>query len=421
MRIVLATFGSHGDVHPFIGLGITLRERGHEVVVHTSGMFESLVGAAGLGFSAFQTAEHFRRQLKHPLIWHPTKGYKAIFGDLVGENLEASYLELKRIVTPETVLVGSSLAFSARVVQDELGCPGATVHLAPSVIRSSIAPPRLPGVFMPSWMPMFVRTKVWEIGDERFVDPLICPALNALRAKVGLPPVSRVLNGWWNHPGRVIGMWPDWYGPAASDWPSQFRHAGFPLYDESDVTPLPAELDAFLAGGDAPIAFTPGSAMVSGQRFFGAAVDACRRLGKRGLLLTRHAEQIPSDLPAGVVHVAYAPFGKLLPRCAAIVHHGGIGTTSQAIRAGIPQVITHFSHDQPDNAQRLARLGVGTGLAAKSISGRKVAKPLARLLADPLVGRACAATARRELGDGLARGADLIEDVGASVDARSAV
>lgn len=409
MRVVLATVGSHGDVHPFVGIGQTLASRGHEVTVHTSGMFESLVRSAGLGFSAFQTEEHFRRQIRHPHLWHPRKGAKAIFGDLVSENLEASYLELKRLADRDTVLVGSSLALSARIVHDEVGCPGATVHLSPSIMRSSIAPPKLPGLFMPAWLPMALKRKLWEVGDKRVIDPLICPKLNELRGRVGLPPVSRVLDGWWNHPERIIGMWPEWFAPAASDWWGQFAHAGFPLYDESDVTPLPENLETFLGAGEAPVAFTPGSAMISGQRFFAAAIEACARLDRRGLLLTRHAEHLPANLPPTILHVPYAPFGKLLPRCAAIIHHGGIGTTSQALRAGLPQVVTHFAHDQLDNAHRLQRLGVGKGLPAQSVTGKKLAKVLGALLADPLVISACRATARRETGDGLARAADLIE------------
>src|SRR6185436_13395214 len=83
----------------------------------------------------------------------------------------------------------------------------------------------------------------------------------------------------------------------------------------------------------------------------------CALLGRRGILLTRHREQVPDNLPREVIHIDYAPFSQLLPRCAALVHHGGIGTSAQALASGVPQLVTPFTHDQPDNAARLKRLG----------------------------------------------------------------
>lgn len=417
-KILLATFGSHGDVHPFVGLGQSLRDRGHDVTLHTSEYFRPLVeslGGGGLGFSGYGTVEDFKRGISNKMLWSRTRGYKAVFGIGVKEGLRKSYEELARVIGTWTeaerasaVIVNSTLSMSARVAQEKFGIAGATVHLSPVIMRSCDVPPKMPGLFMPTWMPLWLKKKIWEVGDTRFIDPLICPTLNPLRAELGLAPVSRVLDRWWNSPQRVIGLWPEWYGPSAADWPEQFRHTGFPMYDEGDVTPLPASLEKFLSEGEAPIAFTPGSAMLFGHRFFEAAARACRDLGRRGLLLTRHAEQIPKDLPAGVIHVPYAPFGALLPRCAAAVHHGGIGTTSQALKAGIPQVVVHFSHDQPDNASRLERLGVGEGINSMFLGGRRLARTLGRLLSDPSVARACKATAAR-VTPGLNAACELIE------------
>lgn len=410
MRIVLATFGSHGDVHPFIGLARTLQARGHEVILHTSSYFAPLASQAGVAFSGFGTAQQFSEQINNKMLWHPTKAFKYVFGIGVRQALRPSYEELKKIVTKHTLLVNSSLAFSARILHDEIGCPGATVHLAPAVIRSSINPPKLAGLFMPHWVPMAIKQKIWEGGDRFVIDPIVCPPINELRSELGLPPVSRALHEWWNHPSRVIGMWPEFFGPACGDWPRQFRHTGFPLYDEADVTPLTPQLEAFLSKYPNPIAFTPGSAMLFGQRFFKAAIHASQTLGRPALLLTRHADQIPTPLPPTVTHVPYAPFSRLLPQCSAIVHHGGIGTTAQALAAGIPQVITHFSHDQPDNALRLQRLGVGTGIKAWSLSRRKLVKSLDRLLSDPHTLKAAKATAQRIRHDALVQTAELLED-----------
>lgn len=409
MRIVLATFGSHGDVHPFIGLAKILQARGHDVTLHTSAYFAHLASQAGVPFSGFGTVEQFKEQINNKLLWHPTKGFKYVFGIGIKQALRPSYEALREIVDKDTLLVGSSLALSARILHDQIGCPGATVHLSPAVIRSAINPPKLAGLFMPHWLPINIKNKIWEGGDKYVIDPIVCPPINELRKDLGLPPVSRVLNSWWNHPNLVIGMWPEFFGPAAADWPRQFRHGGFPLYDEADVTPLTPQLEDFLAKYPEPLAFTPGSAMVFGHRFFEAAIYASKQLNRPALLLTRHADQIPRDLPHNVMHVPYAPFSKLLPKCSAIVHHGGIGTTAQALAAGIPQVIAHFAHDQPDNAVRLRNLGVGTGIRAWSISRRKLTAALNTLLSDPHVIKAAKSAAMHVTHDGLIKAAELLE------------
>jgi UDP:flavonoid glycosyltransferase YjiC (YdhE family) len=140
--------------------------------------------------------------------------------------------------------------------------------------------------------------------------------------------------------------------------------------------------------------------MQQGRPFFDAAADACRRLGCRGVLLTRYRQQVPERLPPNVRHFDYVPFSRLLPRSAALVHHGGIGTTAQALAAGIPQLVMPMSHDQPDNAARVERLGVGLSLAPRRFQGPAVAAALERLLHTPEVGARCRAVAERMAGCG---------------------
>ena len=233
-----------------------------------------------------------------------------------------------------------------------------------------------------------IRAQYW-MADRLFVDRWIGGDFRALRSELGLPPVKRILDRWCHAPQLTIGMFPAWFAPPQADWPPQVRLTGFPLYDEQDVTPLDENLERFLTAGTPPIAFTPGSAMTFGQKFFGGAVDACRRLGRRGLLLTRHTEQIPTDLPPDVMHCSFAPFTKLLPRCAALVNHGGIGTMSQAFAAGVPQVVMPMSHDQPDNIERAERLGVAAALYPGRFRGDRLAAALRSLLESPNVAKAC--------------------------------
>ena len=168
-------------------------------------------------------------------------------------------------------------------------------------------------------------------------------------------------------------------------------------------------LERFLVEGEPPVVITPGTAHRRASAFFEAAADASRRLGRRALLVTSHVEQIPAALPPGVLHVRFAPFGRLLPRCAAVVHHGGIGTCSRGLQAGIPQLAMPMAFDQPDNAARLSRLGVGASLSPQRFTGPRVAQALEELLGSRAVIDACRAWREKSAGDGAERAADLLE------------
>jgi UDP:flavonoid glycosyltransferase YjiC (YdhE family) len=191
------------------------------------------------------------------------------------------------------------------------------------------------------------------------------------------------MKDWWHSPQRVTGMWPEWFGPVQPDWPGQVRLTGFGLWDERGIHALPAEMEAFIDAGDPPIAFTPGSAMFFGHDFFEQSAQACGLMGRRGILLSRHREHIPGRLPPGVAYFPYAPFSELLPRCAAIVHHAGIGTTAQGLAAGVPQLLMPMSHDQFDNADRLCRLHVGAVVPRREYRAARVAAALEGLMSEP--------------------------------------
>jgi UDP:flavonoid glycosyltransferase YjiC (YdhE family) len=414
VNILLAPVGSHGDVHPFLGIGAELLRRGHRVTMFSNGLFEPLARAVGVDFVEVGTAEEFRQTISNPELWHPTRGWKTIFASIVDELMPRQYDALKAHVTPgDTVVVAATIAFGARVLQDESGVPTATMHLQPSIFRSAYAPPRLPGAPPLGWAPTWMIRAINAFVDRFVLDPVIGKPLNAFRASKGLPPVRRITTGWWHSPDRVIGLFPEWFAPPQPDWPAQMRLTGFPLFDESGLEPLSHALQQFLASGDKPIAFTPGSAMSHGREFFETAAAACASLGRRGLLLSRHAENLPASLPPGVMHVPYAPFSELLPRCAALVHHGGIGTTAQALAAGIPQLIMPMSHDQPDNAERLKKLGVGDVLSVKAFRAPAVAAKLRELIESPDVAKRCANVAGRFVGAApLERTCELIEALG---------
>ncbi|HSU65309.1 MAG TPA: nucleotide disphospho-sugar-binding domain-containing protein [Tepidisphaeraceae bacterium] len=411
LRVLLIALGSHGDVHPFVGIGQTLRARGHDVRVVANPYFERVIDEAGLAFVPIGTSEEYQHLAMDPALWRRLDGTRTVLASL-GKTLRPVYEAIAdNSVRGDTVVAASTLAFGARVAQDHLGIPTATVHLQPSVFISALRPPTLPGTFMPAWLPVWMRRMQIRLID-RMADSMILPSLNSFRRELGLAPVRRALTRYMHSPQRVIGLFPDWFAPPAPDWPAQTRLTGFPLFDESETERLSEELLRFLEAGDPPMAFTPGSAMWSGHQFLAEAARSCERLGRRGLLLTRHAGHLPASLPPGVLHVGYAPFSALLPRCAALVHHGGIGTSAQALASGIPQLVVPHAHDQPDNADRLQRLGVARIIQPRQFRSARVAHALCELLGSSGVADRCHQIASRFTGSGPNENtADLIERV----------
>jgi UDP:flavonoid glycosyltransferase YjiC (YdhE family) len=226
---------------------------------------------------------------------------------------------------------------------------------------------------------------------------------------VGLPRI-RQLYRWCLAPQRVIGLFPDWYAPPQIDWPPQTRLAGFALDDDGGKNAAPRELLEFCLAGDPPVAITFGTGMLHGSRLFQNAVRACAQLGLRAVLLTKYRGQLPSELPPTMVHCGYAPFGQLLPLCAGIIHHGGIGTTAHALSAGIPQVILPMAWDQPDNADRVVRLGAGVALSPDR-NATVLARALERAVVDPDRGARCRQIAGRFGNqDSLERAATWVEE-----------
>ncbi len=377
MRILIVTVGSAGDTHPFVGLAQRLKERGHEPTFLVTGHYAPMARAAGIEVEELGSGEEFNQMIRNPNFWHPRKGFSAV-ADVTLRYMPVMYEKIESYLKkhPEGVLVGSTLALGARVAQEKLGVPMATVHLSPSILRTVYEMPRLAAIPFGPGLPRWVKGAFYDVANWAIIEPVLARGLNEFRAKLGLPRARHVMNEWWNSPQRVIGMWPEWFGPVQPDWPGQLKLCGFPLWDERGVSGMTEELKRFLSEGDRPVAFTPGSAMVFGERFFEESVKACELAGVRGVLLSRHEEHLPKNLPSNVKHVHFAPFSELLPHCAAMVHHGGIGTTSQGLAAGVGQVIMPMAYDQFDNAHRARKLGVGTRVLPRSYVAKNVARAI---------------------------------------------
>jgi len=380
--------GSSGDVHPFVGIGRVLKARGHEVVVLTAGPFRDVVERAGLVFEETVSVEEYDAVSKNPDIWHPRRGLQVVLHS-VTSRLPEAYDRLKRLHQPgRTVFVGHSLSFFVRVLEETHRVPAATIHLAPSIFRSDYAQPAYaPGLDGSNW-PVWIKRGLWWAIDRFLLDPNVVRPLNEWRRQLGLPPVTRIFHHWIHSPQRVIGLFPDWYGAPQPDWPAALRLTGFPLFDDSEPSGLPSGVQRFLDQGEPPLLFTPGTANQAADRFFRAALEAAGLLGRRALLLTRYTSHLP-PLPSTAHHEPFVPLSHILPRCAALISHGGIGTLAQGLAAGVPQLTMPMGFDQPDNAARLHRLGVGRWIVPSKFDGQRVAAALRDLLDDDRTAANC--------------------------------
>ena len=409
--------GSFGDVHPFLGVSRELAARGHDVDFLANPFFEDAVRRAGLRFVSLGARETFEDALENPQMWTLRHGAKNLADALILPYMRPVYDWIAEHRRGNTVVIAPVTAFGARVARDKLGVPLATLLLQPALVRSRESIPGLPLIPARRRLQFLARPMrsavMWGV-DRLLFDPALARSVNAFRSELELPPRRRFFHEWVHSPELSIGLFPEWFGEPQSDWPTQVRCTGFPLFDEAGSRPIDAELERFLDAGSPPVVLTPGTAMKHGRRFFAAGIAACRRLGRRALLLTQFPDHAPSPLPPDVARFDYAPFSRVLPRAAAIVHHGGIGTSAQALRAGTPQLVHPFSFDQPDNAARLESLGVARTIFPLRFRAGRVARLLRELLESEGVREACAFHARRMLEDsGVDVTCRLIEELGA--------
>ncbi|MGD9851649.1 MAG: glycosyltransferase [Nitrospirales bacterium] len=396
MKILILAVGSYGDVLPLVGLGRELRTHGHTVTLFTNGHFASLVQNAGLHFVPLGSADEYDDMANNPALWHPHKGWRLIMKGLASPQLREAYQALCRhIKTGDTILVSSTLGFAARLTQETHDIPHATVHFSPGVFHSAYAPPKMPNLVLPDWLPIWVKRGCWSLINHIMIDPVLKPYLNTFRRELGLPPVSRIFHSWAHSPDLVVGMFPDWFAPPQPDWPASTQLSGFPLYDEAHDADLPATVEQFLQANPAPLVATPGSANKHGRSFFRETAKACQQLERPAIFLTRYPEQLPPALPKSIRHFTYVPLSQLLPYCAALIHHGGIGTCSQAMRAGVPQLIQPLAFDQFDNAARTVKLNAGRMILPRAFRSRILASTLEDLLSTPDISQQCRQIAHR--------------------------
>jgi rhamnosyltransferase subunit B len=385
-RIVLTSWGSYGDLFPYLGLAIRLRALGQAPILATCSYYRTIVEDAGIEFRPFRpdvdpsATDLIRR------IMDPARGSEVIVREVLIPALHDSYRDLIDASRDADLIVAHPVTFAASIVAEEQGLPWLSTVLAPLSFFSVSDFPALP--------PMPVTARLNRLGPwtgrllKRLAKSMTrewTSPVQALRAERGLPPAGAPLFEGQFSPHGTLALFSRVLGQPQPDWPVHTRVTGFVPYN-GPSEPLPADLEAFLDRGDPPIVFTLGtSAVGAAGTFYEESARAAAHLGRRAVLLVGKNPDNRSSgpLPAGVLAVEYASHEALFPRAAAVVHHGGVGTTSQVLRAGRPMLVVPHAHDQPDNAYRVSKLGVARVLYPARYGVRRVALHLRALLDDP--------------------------------------
>lgn len=394
-RIVVTTFGSLGDLHPYLAIALGLRARGHNVVVATGKCYRDKIEALGLGFAPVRPDSDWvadPEMMRH--YSHPRWGLIRV-AQWQLRSLREAYEDTLAAAEGADLLVGNLAAYSARLAAEKTGVAWASAMHIPLLFASAYDPPVLPG--LPG-----VSKKLRSLGPG-FWGPLslflrwgmgwLARPLHRFRSEIGLPPAPDLNPLTDGHSPRLhLALFSKRLADKQPDWPPQTVVTGFPWYDQPGITGLSPILARFLDAGPPPIVFTLGTALATDARtFYETSAKAASGLGRRAVLILMYPRNRPPSLPDGVVAFDYAPFSELFLRAAAVVHHGGIGTTGLAMRAGRPTLVMPCAWDQPDNAERAARLGIARTIPRHRYTPARVAAELHRLLDDPAYARRASA------------------------------
>jgi rhamnosyltransferase subunit B len=422
-RIVLATFGSFGDIHPYMAIAMELQNRGHNPVIATGSLYREKIEGAGVSFATMRPNIPPPREQDQELMdkfMEPKSGPKFLMEELVFPYVRDGYADLHKAIEGADLLVTHPITCGPLVAR-KTGIPWISTVLSPMSFFSAYDPP------VPPFWPWANKLRMF---GPRFMKALLDLVKKSYRAgpvddfrrELGLADFGNPIFDGQHSPALVLALFSSIFASAQPDWPPQTRITGFAFYDGRHELDMPLELLRFLDAGSAPIVFTLGSSAVWVARdFFPESVAAAKKLGRRAVLLIGDGRnRLQEALPPEIIAVNYAPFESLLERGCAMVHHGGVGTTAQGLRAGIPALIVPFAFDQSDNAAHAKRLGTSRTLYRHQYRADRVAGELDKLLGRPHYAmKAKEASKRLRKENGAAVACNLIEEFIETFNART--
>ncbi len=415
-RIVLTTWGTFGDIHPFLALALELKRRGHRPLLATCEIYRAKVRGEGIEFAPLRPDVGEFRERPDILrkAFHPLWGSEFLIRELIVPAIAESFADLSRCAVDTDLLISHSVTYATPLFAEAHHIPWLSVVLQPSLLFSMYDPPRLPQSGWLTRLPVQWRRvplAAARANTRRWFKPYF-----ALRRSIGLPETGRhpIIEGQFS-PLGTLGLFSNVMATRQPDWPPKMEVTGFPFHDRFDAASsgLTPELAEFLAAGQPPLVFTLGtSAVFEAGDFWAVSAEAATRLNRRAVFLV--GPEFVNEVKASRgIHISgYEPHSLLFPLAAAIIHQGGIGTTGQALRAGIPQLVISFSHDQPDNASRVVEAGGGMTIRRHRYTADRAVQILGRLLSDTALQAKAAEVGERVRAErGVTDSCDFIERI----------
>jgi sterol 3beta-glucosyltransferase len=366
MNITLVTIGTRGDTQPFVALAVRLMQEGHRVTLATEPDFARLAAAYEIDFvpvgnpvksllersDSAQAIESGKSLKLVSLVLHQKKD---LFEPLARQIWQAA--------PGADAIIYKDLAVAGYSAAEMLGLPCAEVAFSPTTRTRAFPPMVFKGVRDRGPLSNWLLGTLAENILKQFRWQLSRRAINQLRQDLGVRPLP--FFGPWTLQRRtgvpVFYPYSPTVLPRPADWPERIHVPGYWFLDPPAGWQPPDDLLAFLQAGPSPVAIGFGSMPHQNPRAtLQVILQALERSGQRGILLSGWAgigKDVP--LPESVWCAESLPHSWLFPRMAAIVHHGGAGTTGAALRSGVPSIVTPIASDQPFWARRVQALGVG--------------------------------------------------------------
>jgi UDP:flavonoid glycosyltransferase YjiC (YdhE family) len=390
-RIVLTTWGSYGDLYPYIGLGIELRRRGHQPVLAMPPLYREHVEREQLEFAPVRPDIDINDREMAARAMDPARGPEAVFGEMIVPHLADTYTDLSRAVDGADLIVSHPATPIAPIVAEERRLRWASSVLAPMSFFSAYDPPTPPPA--PWIQPWLTRSLTISRAFLWLTDRITrgwAEPIQRFRVSRGLPRSANPILAGQHSPHLVLAMFSPVLANAQPDWPANVCVTGASMYNAEQQTPLPPDLLAFLDAGPPPVVFTLGtSAIATAGRFYDVSAEVVDRLSLRAVLLIgHHAQNRPARVSDRVFIAEFAPHAPLFAGAAAVVHQGGAGTLHQALATGKPMIVVPHSHDQPDNARRVTQLGVARTVFPQRYTAAALVRELTTVMTPAYVERA---------------------------------
>ena len=418
MRIVISTQGSLGDLLPYLEIGAELRRRGHAVALAAANQFGDRIEAAGLEHRPVRPhislgeprwARMLRSDNRH--------GLERFLAEVVAPALPDHLADTEKALADAELDQTHPMSLGAAIVAETHGLPRVATVLTPWLFVSAHEPARFAGYRTLSalythaaWARPALRRAVIA-HTRKSAQPII-----RLRAGLGLPESVNPLYDGMFAADLVLGLFSPLLGAPQPDWPANTRVTGFCPQPRDAGGRLPDALADFLERGPAPAVFTLGSSYAHDPGdFYVESLAAARERGLRSVLLAPSG--VPADLGPDVHVEPYADHRALFPRAAVVVCSAGVGSIAAAMGSGRPFIAVPDGVDQPDNADRCRRLGLCSILSRPRYGRRRVARLLARGLADPAFpARSARVVSRLDTEHGVQGACDAVEDLVARLD-----